>query len=142
MGNSKETLKGAYSEHLKTGGELKVSAYSWHLEYYFSGPDLRYNGTFVRVESKQIDAYIEAWKNNFSKYLQLKEILPKGGSSDYHGEMGMSIRIGGFNEGVCLQSYHLPIKTQAELSEIIDDYEGAKKKAALIQRILRREDTL
>ena len=84
----------------------------------------------------------EAWKNNFSKYLQLKEILPKGGSSDYHGEMGMSIRIGGFNEGVCLQSYHLPIKTQAELSEVIDDYEGAKKKAALIQRILRREDTL
>ena len=54
----------------------------------------------------------------------------------------MSIRIGGFNEGVCLQSYHLPIKTQAELSEVIDDYEGAKKKAALIQRILRREDTL
>ena len=79
--------------------------------------------------------------NAVEKYCKENNLLMSGGS-DYHGEMGMSIRIGGFNEGVCLQSYHLPIKTQAELSEVIDDYEGAKKKAALIQRILRREDTL
>ena len=141
MANTKEILTGTYAEKLKTGGELKVSADSWRLEYYFPGPDMRYSGTFVRIEDKHIDSYIEAWRNNFSKYLHIKEILPTGGNSDYPGEMGMSIRFG-FNEGVCLKSYHLPIKTQEQLSDIIEDYEGAKKKAALIQRILRGEDNL
>jgi hypothetical protein len=132
---------GRYSEDLKTGGELKVWIDSWELYYYFRGPDYRYNGTFVHIKGEQIDSYIAAWKNNFSKYLQLKELMPQGGNADYPGEQGMSIRFG-FSEGVCLTSYHLPIQTQEQLSAIIEDYEYAKNRAVAIQRMLREIEGL
>lgn len=67
-------MNGEYSEKLKSGGELKVSVNNWYIQYYFSGPDLRYNGTFVNIEGKDIDKYIGAWRTNFNKYLKLKEL--------------------------------------------------------------------
>ncbi len=132
---SLQKLDGEYSERLRTGGNLKVTANSWKISYYFPGPDGRYNGTFVYVNDKDIDAYIAAWKNNFAKFQQLKSLLPQGGNSDYPGDMGMSIRFGVF-EGVCIRSYHLPINTQEKLDAITNEYEMAKQKAAQIQRIL------
>lgn len=42
-------MNGEYSEKLKSGGDLIVSSKSWYIRYYFPGPDLRYNGTFVNV---------------------------------------------------------------------------------------------
>ena len=68
-------MNGEYSEKLTSGGELKVSVNSWHILYYFSGPDLRYNGTFVRVDGKDVDRYIDAWENNFNKLLRLLMLL-------------------------------------------------------------------
>lgn len=130
-----QKLDGEYSERLRTGGDLKVTANSWKISYYFPGPDGRYNGTFVYVNDKDIDAYIAAWKNNFAKFQQLKTLLPQGGNSDYPGDMGMSIRFGVF-EGVCIRSYHLPINTQEKLDAITNEYEMAKQKAAQIQKIL------
>ena len=53
-------MNGEYSEKLKSGGELKVSVNNWYIQYYSSGPDLRYNGTFVNIEGKDIDKYIDA----------------------------------------------------------------------------------
>ena len=58
-------MVGTYSEKLKTGGELIVSATSWNIRYYFSGLDRRYNGTFVTLEGKEINKYIDAWADNF-----------------------------------------------------------------------------
>ena len=130
-----QKLDGEYSEKLRTGGDLKVTANSWKISYYFPGPDGRYNGTFVYVNDKDIDAYIAAWKSNFAKFQQLKTLLPQGGNSDYPGDMGMSIRFGYF-EGVCIRSYHLPINTQEKLDAITNEYEMAKLKAAQIQKIL------
>lgn len=138
MNNSIGILGGTYSEDLPTGGKLNVTLKSWSIEYYFPGPDLRYNGTFVHIHDKDIDSYIAAWKSNFAKYLQLKKIVPQGGDSNYPGDNGMSIRFG-FFEGVCLTSYHLIISTQEQLDAIVNDYEGAKNKASLIQRLLRGE---
>jgi hypothetical protein len=37
---------GTYEELLPCGGKLKVTKSSWEIEYYFSVPDFRYNGTF------------------------------------------------------------------------------------------------
>ncbi len=129
-------LQGEYSEKLQNEGELKVKANSWKICYYFSGPDSRYNSTLVYVYDKEIDSYITAWKNNFTKYQQLKNILPQGGNTVYPGEKGMSIRFG-FHEGVCIRDYHLPIKTQEQLDAIIKEYELVKFKAVHIQKILK-----
>ena len=87
-------LSGQYSERLKSGGDLIVTATDWHIKYYFSGPDLRYNGTFVTVQGKEIDKYISAWKANYRKYQSLKSTIPNNGEFSTNGEMGMSIRIG------------------------------------------------
>ena len=38
---------GQYQEGLKSGGQLIVTERDWYIEYYFPGPDLRYNGTFL-----------------------------------------------------------------------------------------------
>lgn len=129
-------MNGEYSEKLTSGGELKVSVNSWHILYYFSGPDLRYNGTFVRVDGKDVDRYIDAWENNFNKYLQLKGTIPPGGQFETKGLMGMSIRIG-FVEGVCLRSYHMPINSQTKLNQVIKDYKYAKERAIKLQEMLR-----
>lgn len=136
MQNSCTPLKGEYSENLSHGGKLKVTITSWHIYYYFPGPDGRYSGTSVIIYDKEIDLFISAWKNNFNKYRQLKEVIPQGGNSEYPGKMGMSIRFG-FCEGVCIKSYHLPIKTQKELDSIISEYTDVKLKALQIQQVLK-----
>lgn len=128
-------MNGEYSEKLKSGGELKVSVNNWYIHYYFSGPDLRYNGTFVNIEGREIDKYIDAWKKNFDKYLQLKKTIPAGGKFDTNGLMGMSIRIG-WAEGVCLRSYHMPINNSSKLNQVIKDYEYAKNRAVKLQELL------
>jgi hypothetical protein len=53
-----QKLDGEYSEKLRTGGDLKVTANSWKISYYFPGPDGRYNGTFVYVNDKDIDVVL------------------------------------------------------------------------------------
>ena len=129
-------MNGEYSEKLKSGGELIVSSNGWRIRYYFPGPDLRYNGTFVSINGSEIDEYISAWKENFEKYLQLKKTIPAGGRFETSGEKGMSIRLG-WAEGVCLRSYHMPISTSAKLNEVIKDYTEAKVHASKIQALLR-----
>lgn len=129
-------MSGQYSEKLKSGGELVVTDQSWYIEYYFSGPDLRYNGTFVTINGNEIDKYIEAWKNNYSKYLVIKDTIPSEGTFDTRGEMGMSIRIG-WSEGVCLRSYYMPIRTEKKINEVVADYQYAKERAIKLQKMLQ-----
>ena len=52
---------GEYREPLLSGGELIVTDSSWCIKYYFPGPDLRYNGTFVTIDASKVDEYIAAW---------------------------------------------------------------------------------
>lgn len=127
---------GEYKEKLSSGGELSVTTKSWSINYYFSGPDRRYNGTFVTIPGSEIDKYIDAWKNNFNKYTELKQTIPPGGTFNAAGEMGMCIRIG-FSEGVCLRSYHMPIRTADKLNQVLFDYSFAKIRAQQIQRLLQ-----
>ncbi|MFA5816261.1 MAG: hypothetical protein WC865_11625 [Bacteroidales bacterium] len=99
---------GIYEEPLPCGGKLKVSKTSWKISYYFQGPDFIYNGTFVSVPGNSIGQYISAFKENWAEYEQLKASIPKGGEFTKNGKMGMSIRIGSFALGVCIQIYHMP----------------------------------
>ena len=127
---------GSYEEPLPCGGKLKVTKASWEISYYFSGPDLRYNGTFVSVPGKSIEQYISAYQENFAEYEKLKETIPKGGEFSKIGKMGMTIRVGGFAPGVCIQSYHMPINKSHRLEVLIEGYKYAANRAPQIQQFL------
>jgi len=130
-------MSGEYREQLSSGGELVVSEKEWHIKYYFPGPDYRYNGTVVTVNGVEIEKYIKAWQNNFHKFITLKKKIPRNGTFETEGSMGMSIRIGEFNEGVCIRSYHMPISTKRQLNQVIFDYSKAKNKVKEAQKMLR-----
>lgn len=122
-----------FTEYLSTGGQLHVSKDRWYLRYYFGGPDLRYKGYSIEIDSHEIDKYINAWRNNYTKYCQLITAIPTDGNYNETGECGMSIQIGGYCSGVCLRYNHMNINTQEGLEKVIADYEYAKKKAAKLQ---------
>ena len=128
-------LQGTYSEKLSTGGELRISTNSWSIHYYFPGPDRRYNGTFVTLQGEKINLYISAWKENLKKYFELKQSVPHDGSFHAKGEMGMTIRIGGFWDGVSLISYHMRVQTEQQVENIVKDYEYAKARAAQLMKV-------
>lgn len=129
---------GTYEESLPCGGQLKVSVQSWEITYYFSGPDLRYNGTFVSIPGKQVREYIDAFSENWAEYQKLKQTIPAGGEFSKTGAMGMSIRIDAFNSGVCLQSYHMPIASEDQLKAVIAGYEYATNRAKEVQLLLQQ----
>lgn len=131
---------GTYTEQLPCGGTLQVTIRGFRVQYYFEPADRRRNGTLVNVAGDQILEFITALRENWNEYLELKKAIPTGGSFQRAGRMGMQICIGSY-EGVCLQSYHKPIRTEAQLQEIIDSYHYAMKRAAAVQLLLEQLDT-
>ena len=127
---------GLYEERLSCGGTLKVTKTSWEISYYFSGPDRRYNGTHVKVPGTSVAAYISAFSENWAEYKSLKSTIPSGGDFSKTGRMGMVIRIGSFAEGVCIQSYHMPINSSQQLERVISAYRYASQRAPQIQQFL------
>lgn len=127
---------GTYEEPLPCGGKLKISKSSWEISYYFPGPDMRYNGTFVSVLGGSIEMYIAAFGENWKEYEQLKSAVPSGGEFSKPGKMGMDIRIGSFAEGVCIKSYHMPISTLQQLDKVTKGYRYAAQRAPQIQQFL------
>ena len=128
-------MEGKYSEKLESGGDLIVSASEWYVQYYFPGPDMRYNGTFFEIKGTEIDDYIKAYEKNFDKYIEIKNTVPDNGNFEVRGEKNMTIRIGLW-EGVCLCYYHMPISTKEELEKLIADYQYAKQRAKALQLLL------
>ena len=127
---------GTYEEILPCGGKLKVTKSSWLIEYYFSGPDLRYNGDFVRVQGSQVLNYITAYQENWEKYCELRKTIPKGGDFNLPGKLGMQVRLGGFNDGVCIKSYHMPLNSINSINKVIEGYKYALKRAPEISKFL------
>lgn len=127
---------GTYEEPLVCGGKLKVTKASWEITYYFSGPDLRYNGEFVSIAGNSVEQYISAFQENWAEYKKLMETIPKGGEFSKGGKMGMSIRIGNFAQGVCVKSYHMPISSEQQLEKVISGYRYAVQRAPQIQQFL------
>jgi hypothetical protein len=138
MENSRKNKMGVgtYEEPLPCGGKLKVTKSSWEISYYFSGPDLRYNGTFITVPGSSIEQYISAFNDNWKEYERLKSATPAGGDFSKSGKMGMTIRIGKFAQGVCIHSYHMPISSAQQLNKVISGYRYAVQRAPQIQKFL------
>lgn len=134
-------MNGTYSEELKTGGKIKVTKNGWGIEYYFPGPDFRYKGTFVTIQGDKVSEYMDAWIENFTEYTELKKVIPFDGSFSKRGLMGMTIHVGGYIDGVCLESYHMLVNTEQMLQAVIDDYEYAMKCGEKMMQLLKQNVT-
>jgi hypothetical protein len=126
-----------YTEKLTHRGELKVQKKTWCIQYYFPGPDRRYNGTFVQIDGNNIDRYISALRKNFEKYLALNKSVQSNTPIALKGDMGMTIIIGGRLTGVGLASYHMLINSESELEKIIKEFKAAEIRAKEIQAMLK-----
>jgi hypothetical protein len=128
---------GTYSEKLPCGGTLEVTKDGFRIRYYFLGPDARHNGTFVDLQGSRLRDYISAYQENWEKLLALKATIPAGGEFSQAGTMGMQIRLGKFNAGVCIRAYHMPLNTKTSLERVIASFEYAIKRAEKAQAMLR-----
>ncbi len=126
-----------YTEKLTHRGELKVQKKTWCIQYYFPGPDRRYNGTFVQIDGNNIDRYISALRKNFEKYLALNKSVQSNTPIALKGDMGMTIIIGGRLTGVGLASYHMLIDSESELEKILKEFKAAEIRAKEIQAMLK-----
>lgn len=131
-------MNGTYSEKLVTGGELKVSKNEWSIQYYFPGPDRRYNGTFVIIRGDKIQDYIDAWKKNYNEYQELKRSIPNGGTFIKKALLDMTIHVGGFADGVCLKEYHMKVNSIEKLNDVINDYVYAQNTAEKVMNLLKQ----
>jgi hypothetical protein len=118
-----------YEENLISGGKLVVTDQEWYIEYYFSGPDLRYSGEIIRIKSSQLNDYITAYEENYKEYKRLLTIIPKGGEFEIKGELGMNIGVGSIKNGVTISRWYnhlrnscFPINTEDKLEKVIFDY--------------------
>lgn len=131
-------MDGEYKETLPFGvGDLVVTKKKFVIKFYFPGPDLRFNGTLFTVEGKEIDRYIDAYERNWVKYVDLKKMRSQlGGEFKTIGEQSMNIFVGGFFDGICITSYHMPIKEKTQLDRFVDSLKWAKDRGIEIQKIL------
>jgi hypothetical protein len=67
----------------------------------------------------------------------VKSCFKQQGEFSSKVELDMYIRIGGYNEGVCIDFYHMPINNQDKLNNLIDDYRQAKERANELMRMLQ-----
>jgi hypothetical protein len=82
------------------------------------------------------EKYISAFLENWEEFETLKSAIPSGSDVHKQGKMGMSIRIGSFAQGVCIQDCHLPINSKKQLENVINGYRYASQRAPLIQQFL------
>lgn len=132
-------MNGEYKEKLPFGqGDLIVTKNNFYIQFYFSGADMRYSGTFLKIDSNKIDSYIIAYKNNWNKYKELNDIKTKLGNEFFlTGELGMKISIGGWINGICIDNYHMPLDSEKKINDIIDSFSWAKEKGPEIMNFLK-----
>ncbi len=132
-------MNGEYKEKLPFGqGDLIVTKNSYRIQFYFPGPDFRYNGTFFTINAKEIDSYVIAYRNNWKKYVELTEIKSKlGNEFSISGEMGMKISVGGIYDGICIYPYCMPLSSDHVIRNLLDSFEWAKSKGPEIMNFLK-----
>ena len=128
---------GIYEEQLPCGGALKVSTTSWEIQYYFPGIDLRRKGTFKNIPGAVIREFAQAYQENWEEFQRLKSALPPDGEFTSSGACGMTIRVGSFAEGVCLEFFHRPVSSEAQLQITLESYAYAERRAAQVQALLQ-----
>jgi hypothetical protein len=106
------------SELVPFGGKLTASEAGFALSFYFPGPDLRYNGTFLKIDGALLPQYIAAWKDNWRNYQIMCRDLPSF-TFMTEGELVMKIDANG------VRLYKLNVTTDAELKTMLSVFESA-----------------
>lgn len=112
-------------------GEVIATPYSWELSFYLPGPDLRYNDGWFKVGRKEIASLVEEYRRAFERFETLKRTAPSGATvTESCGRL--TVRLGGFNTGVCMAGYHHPVSKSSELTKVL----------ALLERAIARGEFL
>lgn len=121
---SGEYVEGFYGLH----SHLHISAHHADIQFYFPGPDLRYNGTFFRIPEAEIDNYIKAYELNWQKALELHQKAQELPCTvlKISGEKGMNIEASQNSFTIYLHQYHLPIRSEEQYIEITQKLRIAK----------------
>lgn len=120
------------SETLAFKGILTAREAGFDLTYYFPGPDRRYNGTILKIDSSMLEQYITAWQDNWHMYRILSASV-QSASFSAQGTLGMTISSRG------VQLYQLRVESDSELCIMLDNLRYAQMRgAALRQDILGR----
>jgi hypothetical protein len=129
---------GTFQEDLGDGGTLRVYATAWEVQYYFPGPDRRYNGTFVTYKDSEIPKLIDAYQWAYLRYQALKKSVVKGAELTISGTMGLTIRVGGrYWEGVCMNGYQSCVRDEESLKRKLQAYQRALERGPQLQKVLQ-----
>lgn len=107
------------SETLAFGGRLTARESGFDLTYYFPGPDRRYNGTILKIDSSMLEQYITAWQDNWSMYQTLSASV-QSTSFSASGKLGMTVDSRG------VQLYKLRVNSESELFAMLDTLRHAQ----------------
>lgn len=133
-------MEGLYKEKLPIGfGELVVTKNDFHIEIELRIPDLRYKVRVLTIERSSIDDYIEAYKLNWNKYIELKEENPSEDEEvSITGLIDMQISTGCFmNEGVSIYAGFHVLNSEEKINEMINSLQWAKEKGIKIMEIMK-----
>jgi hypothetical protein len=131
-------MNGEYKEQLPIGfGNLIVTKSDYYIQIELPGPDKRYAKEILTIYKHNMDNYIEAYKLNWKKYLELKEMKSiLGEEFSTKGELDMTINVGDCFEGVCIYAYHKSLNSETEINNMIGSIQWAKEKGPKIMGIL------
>lgn len=115
----------SFSREISFGGKLIVNESSWHVDYYFKGPDTRYQGAHLIIKDIEVDQFISELTMNYARYESLKE--------EYKGQIyeetvtgDMKIKIGSLYQGVYVLDQYFVISSKRKLNKFIESLHQCK----------------
>lgn len=114
------------TEVIPFGGKLTAREAGYELSFYFPGPDLRYNGTFLKINDAMFPQYIAAWEVNWRNYQSMRRTLPSI-TFTTEGELGMQIDACG------VRLYTLSVTTDEELATMLGVFKSALARGKELQ---------
>lgn len=119
--------------------KLMVTSTSWGTEAYFRGPDLRYNGTFWRLASKDVGKYVQALLDSWAKLEALEKLAPPSGDLSAYAAMNIRVVVRGYpGRGVTFHHHHGHVKTKEQLDRIVDELRGLEAEALGVQGMFQQ----
>jgi hypothetical protein len=115
--------------------DLVATPSGYSLEMWLRGPDLRYSGKLLKIAGTGIDILIQNYRDAFARYEALVALNVGAEMQERVGSL--TVRVGGFNQGVCVDSYHHPIASSVALSAVISYLEAAKSRGPVLSKAAR-----
>ena len=128
------TMSWTWQQRLKhLPGSLEVSPSSYGTSVYFPGKDRRSAGSFWKMTSTEIEAYIGALEEAWQQFEALSASAPEGAELNARGKMGIGIHVARWpGRGITLHSYHELVAHRLKLDAIIEELRSLPAIAAKV----------